>query len=59
MTGAEMREIRERWGISQADMAEALGVKGGRQRIWTLEQRDEIDATLAKLVRCLDERREG
>jgi DNA-binding transcriptional regulator YiaG len=64
MTPEEFRAIRKRWGVSQQQFGETLGVGGetkdGPKTSISRYERGEVPIrpTLAKLTRCLDQGRE-
>ncbi len=57
MTNTELAAIRERWGYTQVEMAEALGLS--RRGYQVLEKGEKnISKTVAILARLLDDLRE-
>lgn len=54
MTGAEVKELRERWGLSSLQMAELIGYTGNsknnRKRVRSIERAERVPLYLARLL---------
>lgn len=57
VTGAELRALRDRLGMTQAELARELNVT--QQNVSYLEQQERIGGPTAKLIRILEERHGG
>ena len=57
MTGAELRRIREALGLTQAEMADVIGLRGGKTSVYRMEAGlRKISGTVARLAQIVDTR---